>query len=54
MRGFCAAFVKYARYVRVDLSNPGTRHLSKFWAKAGKVGASPGGTLNDILHASAD
>lgn len=33
------------------LCDSGTRHLSKFWAKAGNVGGSDNGKLEDVLNA---
>lgn len=33
------------------LCDSGTRHLSKFWAKAGAVGGSDEMTLEDVLDA---
>ena len=34
------------------LCDSGTRHLSKFWAKAGQIGGNSGGTLEDVLNAT--
>jgi cysteine synthase A len=33
------------------LCDSGTRHLSKFWAKAGNVGGSTDTTLEEVLNA---
>ncbi|MCJ1302099.1 hypothetical protein MMC08_004900 [Hypocenomyce scalaris] len=51
----CAAAVKLARKlgpghrIITILCDSGTRHLSKFWAKAGNIGDSLGGKLEDII-----
>lgn len=36
------------------LCDSGTRHLSKFWAKAGNVGGDTSMTLNDVLNTGQD
>ncbi|SLM34224.1 cysteine synthase 2 [Lasallia pustulata] len=51
----CAAAVKLARKlgpghrIVTILCDSGTRHLSKFWAKAGDIGDSSGGRLEDLI-----
>lgn len=34
-----------------SLESVGTRHLSKFWAKAGQIGGATDTTLDDVLDA---
>lgn len=36
------------------LSDSGTRHLSRFWAKAGGVGGAMDTKLEDVLNAKED
>lgn len=36
------------------LSDSGTRHLSRFWAKAGDVGGATDTKLEDVLNAKED
>jgi len=56
----CVAATKYAlqlgkghRIVTI-LCDSGTRHLSKFWARAGSIGGNTDTKLEDILNAGTD